>query len=62
MNLLSHYFEFQGAGHRIINQGIRFLFMMIAFSDYPSSCLENRCAKAMAGPAFVILVTDKGET
>ena len=57
----SHYIEYPGAGHGVINQGICVLSMMMTFFDNPLSRPENSYGKATTGPAFVTPETDKGE-
>lgn len=54
----SHYIEFPGAGHGVINQGVCTLSVMKAFFDNPSSRPEDMCVKALTEPLFVMPETD----
>jgi len=42
----SHYIEFPGAGHGVINNGICALSVMKAFFDSPASSPDDTCVKA----------------
>ena len=43
----SHYIEFPGAGHGVINNGICALSVMKAFFDSPASRPDDTCVKAL---------------
>ena len=54
----SHYIEFPGMGHGVINQGACALAVMKAFVDHPFSRPDDTCIKALTEPIFVLPETD----
>jgi len=48
----SHYIEFPGIGHGVINQGVCVLAVMKVFFDHPFSRPDDTCVKALTGPKF----------
>jgi hypothetical protein len=57
----SHYIEFPGAGHGIINQGICALSMMKTFFDNPSNRPDDIVVKTSTGSIFAMPENNKGE-
>ena len=54
----SHYIEFPGAGHGVINNGVCALSVIKAFFDTSTSRPDDRCVELLTGPIFVMLETD----
>ena len=54
----SHYIEFPGSGHGVINNGVCALSVIKAFFDAPTSRPDDTCVGALTGPIFVMAETD----
>jgi pimeloyl-ACP methyl ester carboxylesterase len=50
----SHYIEFPGTGHGVINNGGCALSVIKAFFDSPASRPDDTCVRALTGPIFVM--------
>jgi pimeloyl-ACP methyl ester carboxylesterase len=50
----SHYIEFPGTGHGVINNGGCALSVIKAFFDAPASRPDDTCVRALTGPIFVM--------
>ena len=48
----SHFIEFPGAGHGVINNGVCVLSMIKEFIDSPLNRPDDTCVKALTGPIF----------
>jgi hypothetical protein len=54
----SHYIEFPGTGHGVINNGSCALSVIKSFFDTPTSRPDDTCVRELTGPKFAMPETD----